>query len=108
MQNLEGLALSIYLSPFDDNDDDDDNDFLKFDFFFKKKFKTKKLGLKPKNGLFLCKNTPFLLNKLLSRMKLNFILFLKKKSKKKNQLHHRKKIVSGPNFWKKNVWKKNH
>ena len=30
------------------------------------------LGLKPKNELFICKNTTFLLNKFFSRMKLKF------------------------------------
>ena len=62
---------------YDDNDDDDDDnddedDYSHFRVFGHNSPKNNFLGLKPKNELFLCKNTTFLLNKFFSRMKLKF------------------------------------
>ena len=57
---------------FDDDDNDDEDDYSHFRVFGHNSSKNNFLGLKPKNELFLCKNTTFLLNKFFSRMKLKF------------------------------------
>ena len=59
-----------------DDDNDDEDDYSHFRVFGHNSPKNKFLGLKPKNELFLCKNTTFLLNKFFYRMKLKFWLFL--------------------------------
>ena len=56
----------------DDDDNDDEDDYSHFRVFGHNSPKNNFLGLKPKNELFLCKNTTFLLNKFFSRMKLKF------------------------------------
>ena len=56
----------------DDDDNDDEDDYSRFRVFGHNSPKNIFLGLKPKNELFLCKNTTFLLNKFFSRMKLKF------------------------------------
>ena len=60
----------------DDDDNDDEDDYSRFRVFGHNSPKNNFLALKPKNELFLCKNTTFLLNKFFSRMKLKFWLFL--------------------------------
>ena len=62
----------------DDDDNDDEDDYSHFRVFGHNSSKNNFLGLKPKNELFLSKNTTFLLNKFFSRMKLKF--------QKKNQI----------------------
>ena len=57
---------------FDDDDNDDEDDYSHFRVFGHNSSKNNFLGLKPKNELFLSKNTTFLLNKFFSRMKLKF------------------------------------
>ena len=56
----------------DDDDNDDEDDYSHFRVFGHNSSKNNFLGLKPKNELFLSKNTTFLLNKFFSRMKLKF------------------------------------
>ena len=56
----------------DDDYEDDNDDYSRFRVFGHNSPKNNFLDLKPKNGLFLCKNTTFLLNKLLSRMHFKF------------------------------------
>ena len=62
----------------DDDDNDDEDDYSHFRIFGHNSSKIIFLGLKPKNELFLSKNTTFLLNKFFSRMKLKFWFFFKK------------------------------
>ena len=56
----------------DDDDNDDEDDYSHFRVFGHNSPKNNFLDLKPKNELFLCKFTTFLLNKFFSRMKLKF------------------------------------